>query len=104
MQPTPDRPSPVDNHLTWAVVCIALCWPLAVPAITNAARVNPLLAAGDQAGARHAAAAARRWAKRATVVGIVCWALVLLCCPFGLLAAADPQDVASWVAHLTGHR
>ena len=48
-------PQQVDNNMTMSIVSIFLFWPLAIPAIINASKVNPLLAAG-----RHRRRAGRR--------------------------------------------
>jgi interferon-induced transmembrane protein len=88
------------THMGWAIGCVFLFWPLAIPAIVNASRAHARLAAGDRGGAERAARSARTWATWATVVGIIWW--VLACCPLGILAAADPTDVSSAVAHLLG--
>jgi hypothetical protein len=102
VQPTPHPALTIDNHRGWALACLALFWPLAIPAITAASRVDALLAAGDRAGAEEASRSARSWALRATIIGIVWWVLVLCFCGFGLFAAGDPQDSASFVHHLVG--
>ena len=56
MQPAPPRTD--GSHMGWAIGCVFLFWPLAIPAIVNASRANGLLAAGDRGGAEHAARAA----------------------------------------------
>ena len=56
-----------------------LPWPLAIPAIINASKVNTLLAQGDIAGAQNAAAESKKWSKLALIVGI---SLYALCCIF----------------------
>jgi hypothetical protein len=61
----------VPNYLVWSIICIFLCWLLAIPAIVNAVRVDSLLAVGDVAGARAASSRAKGWAIAATVVGVV---------------------------------
>jgi hypothetical protein len=87
----------VDNHLVWAVVGIVLFWPLGVPAAVHAVKVNRLSASGDHAGAMRAAGAARIWARRATIVGIVWWVLSALGVPLAVAAAIDPVTTAAWV-------
>lgn len=89
------------SHLGWAIGCLFLFWPLAIPAIVNASRANRLLAAGDRDGAERAAHAARAWSIWATAIGIVWWVLSV-CCPLGILVAGDPTDVSSTLAHLLG--
>ena len=44
-------PQQIDNNMTMSIVSIFLFWPLAIPAIINASKVNGLVAAGDIAGA-----------------------------------------------------
>ncbi|MET0740516.1 MAG: CD225/dispanin family protein [Candidatus Nanopelagicales bacterium] len=49
------------SHLAWAVVSTLLCFaPTGVAAVVFAARVQPLLAADDVAGARRASKIAKR--------------------------------------------
>lgn len=73
-------PQQIDNNMTMSIVSIFLFWPLAIPAIINASKVNPLLQQGDVAGAQAAAAESKKWSKLALIVGLVIWGLVLLCC------------------------
>ncbi|MCM0674744.1 CD225/dispanin family protein [Micromonospora phytophila] len=82
MQPgyQPHQPPPVDNNMTMSIVSIFLFWPLAIPAIINASKVNPLLQQGDYAGAQAAAAESKKWSKWALIVGIVVWVLNIVCC------------------------
>lgn len=47
----PSQPPQIDNNMTMSIVAIFLFWPLAIPAIINAAKVNPLLQQGDYVGA-----------------------------------------------------
>lgn len=101
MQPTTaEPPRPVENHLVWAVVSAFLFWPLAIPAIIHATRVDKLLAVGDHAGARRAASTARTWAVRATAVGIVWWVLSAACIPLAVVAAVDPVAAGSTLSDL----
>jgi ABC-type Fe3+ transport system permease subunit len=73
----PPQMPPVDNNMTMSIVAIFLFWPLAIPAIINASKVNPLLQTGDYAGAQAAANESRRWSKLALIIGICVW---VLCC------------------------
>ncbi len=51
----------VRSHLAWAVVSTLLCFaPTGVAAVVYAARVQPLLAAGDVEGARSASRIAKQ--------------------------------------------
>jgi hypothetical protein len=95
----PDYPSqppqPVDNNMTMSIVAIFLFWPLAIPAIINASKVNPLLQQGDYAGAQAAAAESKKWSKWALIVGIAWIAIVLVCCLAGGLLSAMSGNNAS---------
>jgi hypothetical protein len=73
-------PQQVDNNMTMSIVAIFLCWPLAIPAIINASKVNPLLQQGDYAGAQAAAAESKKWSKLALIIGLVLWGIGILCC------------------------
>lgn len=85
MQPGPGQPPQpsVDNNMTMSIVSIFLFWPLAIPAIINASKVNGLVAAGDLAGAQAAAAESKKWSKLAIIVGLVWIGVVLVCCVLG---------------------
>jgi len=73
-------PQQVDNNMTMSIVAIFLFWPLAIPAIINASKVNTLLAAGDVGGAQQAATESRKWSKLALIIGLVGWGIGLLSC------------------------
>jgi Interferon-induced transmembrane protein len=73
-------PQTIDNNMTMSIVSIFLFWPLAIPAIINASKVNPLAQQGDYAGAQAAATESKKWSKWALIVGIIVWGLALLCC------------------------
>lgn len=83
----PQQQPPINNNMTMSIVAIFLFWPLAIPAIINASKVNPLLQQGDYAGAQAAAAESRKWSKWALIVGIAWLVIVLLCCALGGLGA-----------------
>ena len=70
--PPQGQPPQIDNNMTMSIVAIFLFWPLAIPAIINASKVNPALQAGDYAGAQQAANESRRWSKLALIIGL-CW-------------------------------
>jgi hypothetical protein len=76
--------------MTMSIVSIFLFWPLAIPAIINASKVNPLLQQGDYAGAQAAAAESKKWSKLALIVGLIWYAVVIVCCViyFVVIAAA----------------
>jgi hypothetical protein len=90
MQPgyPPQGPPPqLDNNMTLSIVSVFLFWPLAIPAIINASKVNALLQQGDYAGAHNAAAESKKWSKLAIIIGICVYAVGILCCG-GLIAIA----------------
>ena len=81
----PQGQPPVDNNMTMSIVSLFLFWPLAIPALINASKVNPALQAGDFAGAQQAAAESKKWSKLALIIGLCLWGIGLLCC-VGLFA------------------
>jgi len=76
-------PQQVDNNMTMSIVAIFLFWPLAIPAIINASKVNPLLQQGNYPAAQAAAAESKKWSKLALIIGISWYVVVLLCCVIG---------------------
>ena len=68
----------VPNYLVPAIISIFCCWPLAIPAIIFATRVNSSVAAGNMAGAQEASAQAKKFMKLAFIVGSICWVLLIL--------------------------
>lgn len=69
--PGAGAPSNIPNYLVIAILSVFCCWPLAIPAILNASKVNNLVAQGDIAGAQAASAAAKKWATIAIVLGLI---------------------------------
>jgi hypothetical protein len=68
----PLPPGTVPNHLVGAILSTILCcWPLGIPAIVYAAKVNGLLARGDLAGAQAASKSANTWIWIAFGIGLV---------------------------------
>lgn len=60
------------NYFTWAILSLILFfWPLGIPAVVYANRVNEKWAAGDHAGAQSASDSAKNFATWATVVGSI---------------------------------
>jgi|SRR5665647_545688 len=60
------------NHFTWAILSlIFFCWPLGIPAVVYANRVNEKWATGDHAGAKASSDSAKDFATWATAVGCV---------------------------------
>jgi hypothetical protein len=76
----PQGQPPIDNNMTMSIVSIFLFWPLAIPAIINASKVNPALQAGDYGTAQQAAAESKKWSKLALIVGLSLWAVSIVCC------------------------
>jgi hypothetical protein len=85
----PGQPQ-IDNNMTMSIVSIFLFWPLAIPAIISASKVNTLLQQGDYAGAQAAAADSKKWSKLALIIGLIAWGIGIVCCIgyFALFAAA----------------
>jgi len=88
--PPQGQPPAVDNNMTMSIVAIFLFWPLAIPAIINASKVNPALQSGNFAEAQRAAAESKKWSKLALWIGIGVWAVSIICCIiyFVVIAAA----------------
>ena len=68
----------VPNYLVPAIISIFCCWPLAIPAIIFATRVNSSLQAGNTQAAQEASAQAKKFMKLAFIVGGICWVLLIL--------------------------
>ncbi len=62
---------PVPNYLVQAILTVCCCWPIAIVAIVNAAKVNGLVAQGKYQEAVAASEAAKKWAWIAFGLGIV---------------------------------
>ena len=69
---------PVPNYLVPAIISIFCCWPLAIPAIIFATRVNSSVASGNMAAAQEASAQAKKFMKLAFIVGGICWVLLII--------------------------
>jgi hypothetical protein len=97
MQPGYHSPQPqqINNNMTMSIVAVFLFWPLAIPAIINASKVNPALQRGDYAGAQVAAAESRKWSKWALIVGITWYVIVIVCCLLGGLAGIMGADTST---------
>jgi Mn2+/Fe2+ NRAMP family transporter len=99
MQPgyPPQGQPQIDNNMTMSIVAIFLFWPLAIPAIINASKVNPALQQGDYAGAQQAAAESKKWSKLALIIGLCMYGLSLLCCIgyFVIIAGAIGSGAAN---------
>jgi len=91
----PQQPQ-VDNNMTMSIVAIFLFWPLAIPAIINASKVNPLVAAGDFTGAQTAAAESKKWSKLALMVGIGWYVIVCICCAIYFFVIASSAATSTY--------
>ena len=67
-----------NNYLGLAIACILFCWPLGIPAIINAAKVNRLWDEGKNEQAKSASESAHRFGKIGLIVGIIVNALYLI--------------------------
>ena len=95
--PPQQPPQQIDNNMTWSIVSIFLFWPLAIPAIINASKVNPMLQQGDYAGAQAAAAESKKWSKLALIIGIILWAISIICCiVYFVVIASTANDLNSY--------
>lgn len=85
--------APPSNYMVASIIAIFCCWPFAIPAIINAAKVNSSWAAGDYNGAQKASEDAKKWMTIAFIVGVIVqvisWILY-----FAVFAAAMSQAPA----------
>lgn len=73
------RALPPESHLAWAIVSTLLCcWPLGIPAIVNAAKVDKLWAAGYEEASLEAANRAKLWAKRSAFAAVAFWLIYFI--------------------------
>ncbi len=63
-------PAHIPNYLILSIVSIFCCWGGAIIAMTNAVKVNKLIAAGDIKGATEASANAKKWAFISIGIGV----------------------------------
>jgi len=61
----------VPNYMVPAIISIFCCWPLAIPAIIFATKVNSQVAAGDMAGAEDSSKKAKMFSYIALGIGIL---------------------------------
>lgn len=77
----------IPNYLWQSiVVTIFCCWPLGIPAIIFAAKVDGLKARGDIAGAQAAAANAKKWTLIAMISGLVAIGIYIVVMVFGIMS------------------
>ena len=77
----------VPNYMVPAIISILCCWPLAIPAIIFAAKVNGQVAAGDIAGAQDSSKKAKMFSFIGLGIGIAGWIIVILFYGVAILAA-----------------
>lgn len=77
----------VPNNLVPAIISIFCCWPLAIPAIIFATKVNGMVAAGDVAGAQEASKKAKMFAFIAIGLGLAFYIIVGLIYGVAIIAA-----------------
>lgn len=72
-QPPQQQPggTPPSNYMVGSIIAIFCCWPFAIPAIVNAAKVNSEWAAGNAAGAQSASESAKKWMTIAFILGSI---------------------------------
>jgi len=68
----------IPNYLVWAIICIFLCWPTAIPAIVYASRVDGQVASGDIDGARTSSEKAKSWAVASTAIAAFLFILAII--------------------------
>jgi hypothetical protein len=79
----------IPNYMVMGVLSIFCCWPLAIFALMNAAKVNKLAAAGDIAGATQASASAKKFAMIGIIGGIIIW--IINAIVWGIILATNPN-------------
>jgi len=72
---TPPLP---ESNTGWAAAALIFFWPLAFAAFNHSARVYPLWATGDYAGAQRASGQAKRLGKISLLVWVVFTALIVI--------------------------
>ena len=66
-----NRPERPNNYLGLAIACIIFCWPLGIPSVVNAAKVNRLWDEGKYEEAQEASDTARSRGTTGLIIGIV---------------------------------
>lgn len=74
-----------NNYLGLAIACIIFCWPLGIPAIINAVKVNSLWDSGKQAEAFAASEKARKNATIGLIIGVIINVLYIILAATGAL-------------------
>jgi hypothetical protein len=95
----PQQPPAIDNNMTMSIVAIFLFWPLAIPAIINASKVNPALQIGDYATAQQAQADSKKWSRLALIVGIIWYVLICICVVLLAVLGAFSSSAATTIGN-----
>ena len=85
--------TPPPSHLAMAIITGMFFWPLGIPAIINAAKVDRMFFMGDYAGAQHASTQAKKWSMWA--LGVAIGGFVLYVVIMGAMFVAIAGDVAN---------
>jgi Interferon-induced transmembrane protein len=94
--PPQGQPPQIDNNMTMSIVSIFLFWPLAIPAIIAASKVNPALQVGDYATAQQSAADSKKWSKLALIIGLCWYGLSIVCCIAWFAFVASSATTSSY--------
>jgi len=63
-----------NNYLVLSILAtIFCCWPLGIPAILQASKVNSKFSEGDYDGAKEASRKAKNWIIWSAVVALILW-------------------------------
>ncbi len=75
-----------DNYLVWAILTTILCcWPLGIPAIVYATKVEKRWSQGDRLGALENSLNAKKWCKISLIGGIATFVFSFIVSFFGAL-------------------
>jgi hypothetical protein len=85
--------TPPPSHLAMAIFAVVVFWPLGLPAVINAAKVDRMVFMGDVAGAQHTSAQAKMWSTWAFGVAIGFFVLYLVM--MGLMFAGLAAGIAN---------
>jgi len=81
-----------NNYLVLSILStIFCCWPLGIPAIIYASKVNTKFAEGDYKGAQIASNKAKSWTIWSAVVAFVIWAIYFGFVGFALFAGLSTR-------------
>jgi hypothetical protein len=93
-QPPFQQQPPINGtpYLVWSIIVTVLCcWPLGIPAIVYAAKINKLVTMGDFFGAQEAAKKAKMFTIIAASLGFVVLLLYIVLLTSGAMAGIFPS-------------